>query len=360
MTSPPASAALPGPPTALLQPPLATMTVANGRPLPPPGQSYLQDDGKEKKRFACPDCDYTCALKQCLTSHLRGVHNKGRPLVPCPYEGCAVKRLSKSAIQLHVDSVHLKLKRHFCHLCDYKSCDGNSLNVHLRGVHNLGGKYPCTFDQTCKTKCVTRAALVHHINTKHLKVTNSHTCHICAFTTHSVREYRRHLDAHKRTGQQEEAGQLQTSPTQLPPPTTNQQITSSTYPQLQGGGHPVSKRGRKPKQPTQILTSPNAPTNTPAVSSTNTGQPVNLSQHNVHPPPPVDLNSLQHLAQFQQHLIQQQQSAVPVFLGQMVKQEQNAPSFQGHQIKQESSHQQHQHSVPVFPGQISNFLPPPS
>ena len=82
-------------------------------------------DGKDKKRFACPDCDYTCALKQCLTSHLRGVHNKGRPLVPCPYEGCAVKRLSKSAIQLHVDSVHLKLKRHFCHLCDYKSCDGN-------------------------------------------------------------------------------------------------------------------------------------------------------------------------------------------------------------------------------------------
>ena len=66
-----------------------------------------------------------------------------------------------------------------------------------------------------------------------------------------------------------------------------------------GGGHPVSKRGRKPKQPTQILTSPNTPINSPAVSSTNTGQPVNLSQHNVHPPPPVDLNSLQHLAQFQ-------------------------------------------------------------
>ena len=57
----------------------------------------------------------------------------------------------------------------------YVSLDPNSffsLNVHLRGVHNLGGKYPCTFDQTCKTKCVTRAALVHHINTKHLKVTN--------------------------------------------------------------------------------------------------------------------------------------------------------------------------------------------
>lgn len=241
------------------------------RPSPAALKSHIETSHTKAKRFACPDCDYTCVLKQCLTSHMRGVHGKGRPLVPCPYEDCSVKRLSKSAIQLHVDSVHLKLKRHFCHLCEYKSCDSNSLNVHLRGVHNFGGKYQCTFEPGCKTKCVTKAALQNHINNKHLKLHNFHTCHICEYTTHSVRDYRRHLDGHKQPGDP------------APQPGVEAMIAPS-------------KRGRKPKAPVHIQQLPPAP----AAAA-------------------VDLSSLHHFAQFQQMMaIQQQQGTQPMFPGQQV------------------------------------------
>jgi len=240
-------------------------------------KSHMDMAHSKPKRFACPDCDYTCALKQCLTSHMRGVHGKGRPLVPCPYEECSVKRLSKSAIQLHVDSVHLKLKRHFCHLCEYKSCDSNSLNVHLRGVHNFGGKYQCTFEPGCKTKCVTKAALQNHINNKHLKLHNYHTCHVCDYTTHSVRDYRRHLDSHKQPEQTLEEQQQQA-------------VAAAAEP---------SKRGRKPKAPVQIVQQVSLP---PSTTQT------------------VDLNSLHNFAHFQQLVQiqqQQQQHILPVFPGQV-------------------------------------------
>lgn len=144
------------------------------------------------KKFECTICDYKCSLKQCLTSHMRGIHNQGREQIPCPYEGCSVRRLSNSAIQLHVDSVHLKIKKHFCHLCQYSCCDSNSLRIHLRGVHDYGGKYQCSFPD-CTTKCVTKAALTNHVNNKHLKIHSYHACSGCEFTTNSIREYRRHI-----------------------------------------------------------------------------------------------------------------------------------------------------------------------
>ena len=144
------------------------------------------------KKFECSICDYKCSLKQCLTSHLRGIHGQGKEQIPCPYEGCHVRRLSNSAIQLHVDSVHLKIKKHFCHLCQYSCCDSNSLNIHLRGVHDFGGKYTCSFPD-CSTKCVTKAALTNHVNNKHLKLHSYHTCSGCGFTTSSIREFRRHI-----------------------------------------------------------------------------------------------------------------------------------------------------------------------
>ena len=183
------------------------------------------------KKYSCEDCDYKCALKQCLISHMRGIHGKGRPLMQCPFDGCHVKRLSKSAIQLHVDSVHLKIKKHFCHLCEYKSCDSNSLNIHLRGVHNYGGKYQCSFPE-CKTKCVTKAALQNHVNNKHLKMHSYHTCSVCEFTTYSIREYRRHICSMK----VEEIAQKQGLATLQP----HHSIFDTTT---------KSKRGRKPKTP---------------------------------------------------------------------------------------------------------------
>jgi len=154
-------------------------------------KDHVESVHLKSKKYSCDECDYKCALKQCLISHMRGIHGKGRPMLECPYEGCDIKRLSKSAIQLHVDSVHLKIKKHFCHLCEYKSCDSNSLNIHLRGVHNFGGKYECSFPD-CKTKCVTKAALQNHVNNKHLKLHSYHSCTQCDFTTYSIREYRRH------------------------------------------------------------------------------------------------------------------------------------------------------------------------
>ena len=106
--------------------------------------------------------------------------------------------------------------------------------MHLRGVHNFGGKYQCTFEPGCKTKCVTKAALQNHINNKHLKLHNYHTCHVCEYTTHSVRDYRRHLDSHKQ-------------PEELRQQLLEQQAAAAA------AGPATSKRGRKPKAPVQIV-----------------------------------------------------------------------------------------------------------
>lgn len=126
-----------------------------------------------EKGHVCPKdgCNYKANLKDTLNRHLRKIHNE---MLGASHfcEKCGRSFLSRPALELHREKVHINpkpRKLHQCPRCDFKTTKTSMLRQHI--------DYRCQFDGTNKCVCETcgkalktKESLRDHVKTVHLKI----------------------------------------------------------------------------------------------------------------------------------------------------------------------------------------------
>ncbi|EME89399.1 uncharacterized protein MYCFIDRAFT_7747, partial [Pseudocercospora fijiensis CIRAD86] len=86
------------------------------------------------KPFPCPSCTHAFVTKDQLDKHLT-THTGAKDFV-CNWPGCGRSFAVKHALDGHMNSVHLKAKKHICPYCTQAFDDSSNLSKHKKQVHN--------------------------------------------------------------------------------------------------------------------------------------------------------------------------------------------------------------------------------
>ncbi|KAI5370517.1 putative Zinc finger C2H2-type [Septoria linicola] len=86
------------------------------------------------KPFQCPSCVQAFVTKDQLDKHLT-THTGAKDFV-CNWPGCGRSFAVKHALDGHMNSVHLKAKKHVCPHCAQAFDDSSNLSKHKKQVHN--------------------------------------------------------------------------------------------------------------------------------------------------------------------------------------------------------------------------------
>lgn len=120
------------------------------------------------KPFPCPSCSQAFVTKDQLDKHLT-THTGAKDFV-CTWPGCGRSFAVKHALDGHMNSVHLKAKKHVCPHCAQAFDDSSNLSKHKKQVHNpdTGIKCParrthaCTYVDSRKDKMKEHCEREHH------------------------------------------------------------------------------------------------------------------------------------------------------------------------------------------------------
>jgi hypothetical protein len=101
------------------------------------------------KPFQCPSCTQAFVTKDQLDKHLT-THTGAKDFV-CNWPGCGRSFAVKHALDGHMNSVHLKAKKHVCPHCSQAFDDSSNLSKHKKQVHNpdTGIKCPARHSHGC-------------------------------------------------------------------------------------------------------------------------------------------------------------------------------------------------------------------
>ncbi|CAK1356235.1 unnamed protein product [Cercospora beticola] len=101
------------------------------------------------KPFQCPSCTQAFVTKDQLDKHLT-THTGAKDFV-CSWPGCGRSFAVKHALDGHLNSVHLKAKKHVCPHCSQAFDDSSNLSKHKKQVHNpeTGIKCPARHSHGC-------------------------------------------------------------------------------------------------------------------------------------------------------------------------------------------------------------------
>lgn len=101
------------------------------------------------KPFPCPNCTQAFVTKDQLDKHLT-THTGAKDFV-CDWPGCGRSFAVKHALDGHMNSVHLKAKKHICPHCAQAFDDSSNLSKHKKQVHNpeTGIKCPARHTHGC-------------------------------------------------------------------------------------------------------------------------------------------------------------------------------------------------------------------
>ena len=87
------------------------------------------------KAHKCQDCNRKFSTKNRLASHVKQVHLKLKPLNFFVCNKCETTFEHKQHLQHHMNKVHLNVKPHECDLCEKSSFIKNQLKTHLKKSH---------------------------------------------------------------------------------------------------------------------------------------------------------------------------------------------------------------------------------
>lgn len=101
------------------------------------------------KPFPCSHCSQAFVTKDQLDKHLT-THTGAKDFV-CTWPGCGRSFAVKHALDGHMNSVHLKAKKHICPFCMQAFDDSSNLSKHKKQVHNpeTGIKCPARHTHGC-------------------------------------------------------------------------------------------------------------------------------------------------------------------------------------------------------------------
>ncbi|XP_028168169.1 zinc finger protein 626-like [Ostrinia furnacalis] len=139
-------------------------------------------------RVICDICGAGFASDSRLRAHVAS-HEKGS--YPC--EECG-KHFSKMVSkQLHIEMVHLKVKRNKCKYCDETFRDYYQKEKHALAVHGIKMReYKCGF---CPKVFVRGSNLRSHERLCHIRA-ETFSCEVCDYKTHHKNTLTRHMVCH--------------------------------------------------------------------------------------------------------------------------------------------------------------------
>ncbi len=115
------------------------------------------------REFKCPACGEEFGLKSHLQQHIKSVHKKIRDY-SCYH--CEQKFARAAFLRRHIDEVHEKVK-YPCGLCQYEATRASHLTRHRKLRHGEGSSLPCAF---CPLMFSTSDYLKRHTKRKHQEV----------------------------------------------------------------------------------------------------------------------------------------------------------------------------------------------
>lgn len=115
---------------------------------------------------------------------------------------CGYKTNDKYNLRIHMQGVHLKIKRFFCDCCDYKAFSKHKLRIHMVARHiskELRDRIQCPI---CTATFTAKSSLKVHIKSIHKKnpalYIHSHCCHVCEKPLPTPYLLQKHLDSHSK------------------------------------------------------------------------------------------------------------------------------------------------------------------
>eukprot|EP00088_Acartia_fossae_P024075 TRINITY_DN2504_c2_g2_i1.p1 TRINITY_DN2504_c2_g2~~TRINITY_DN2504_c2_g2_i1.p1 ORF type:complete len:612 (+),score=137.26 TRINITY_DN2504_c2_g2_i1:81-1916(+) len=181
----------------------------------------------------CDLCDFTTNAKSRLDIHRKKHFNKA---VECPECGKVVKDMRKHLLRKCGNSK--EKERHFCHLCDKSFSYKESLDKHIKHIHQKIMKFHC---EHCDYKTYSGFNLRIHISKMHTKEDMKKNCHFCNQNVigldYHIRIY--HMDEHLKS----QANKQESLEEQLRSP--DLQINNQEVPQLSTQMHHQSSMEQK-------------------------------------------------------------------------------------------------------------------
>lgn len=109
------------------------------------------------KNLKCPECEYKTDRTENMSKHVKQVHDKIKDFKcdQCKYE-CSTKHI----LQEHIKMVHDKIKNHECPKCDFKASTNRQILRHIKAVHDRIRDNECP---KCDFKASEKCTLQAHI-----------------------------------------------------------------------------------------------------------------------------------------------------------------------------------------------------
>jgi len=151
---------------------------------------HMLSKHSEERPFKCVLCDYSCKVKQTLTGHMRK-HSNAK-LFSCSI--CHVKLRDRDSVNRHIKAIHQGItrpKNFKCESCDYRAVSRSQITVHQR-VHTGERPFAC---KECDFTTAIPGSLKYHIVAKHT-VRDRFKCEHCKFQTLNKYEATRHEKYH--------------------------------------------------------------------------------------------------------------------------------------------------------------------
>ncbi|SMY19429.1 unnamed protein product [Zymoseptoria tritici ST99CH_1A5] len=129
------------------------------------------------KPFPCSSCSQAFVTKDQLEKHLT-THTGAKDFV-CTWPGCDRSFAVKHALDGHMNSVHLKAKKHTCPHCGQAFDDSSNLSKHKKQVHNpeTGIKCPARHTHGCMYVDSRKDKLKEHCEHEHHGLETIHDPH---------------------------------------------------------------------------------------------------------------------------------------------------------------------------------------
>ncbi|KAL3276116.1 hypothetical protein HHI36_020836 [Cryptolaemus montrouzieri] len=139
------------------------------------------------KKHKCHICDYRSSRKSIIKQHVDSVHLNLKNY-QCSH--CDFRTSRKGSLLFHMNGVHLGLKNHKCSQCDYQTAEKGNLTKHIKRVH-LGIKnYKCN---QCDYQETHESNIKVHIRNVHLGDKN-YKCDHCDFQASHKKNLKVHIE----------------------------------------------------------------------------------------------------------------------------------------------------------------------
>ena len=153
-------------------------------------------------------CSYQAVFKDKMARHKLAKHeveSEGYQTLLCPQAGCNYKSTDPGYLQVHIEGVHEKLRPNYgsygskvrhgkmykCGVCDKSLKTEQGYKLHMETVHMGLKKYKCN---ECKKSYTTNLALDKHKRRIHATgEVKKHVCHLCGMETVHYANFKRHL-----------------------------------------------------------------------------------------------------------------------------------------------------------------------